>query len=333
MKKLEADIKNGLKRKIYLLYGPEAYLRNRYRDSLVKFMLPTSDAANLARFEGKDIDVSEVIDLAQTMPFFSEKRVIVLENTEFFAAGGAASEVNDFADCIETLPESTCIIISQEKADSRLKLFKKIKQYGCVAEFAALGEEQVKKFILDRLSKEHRPITGRALDKFMEGCGNDFMQICAELDKLISYTFGKDGIRPEDVEAVCSQRVEDEVFLMLDAMFRHNTDEALGYYKDLVTLNHNPFATLSLIENQLRLFLHVRQMDSEHLSTKEMAGELSMNEFRIKKALPYARKSSKIQILRALEKCAGIDEAAKSGGVNPQIGLEMIICELCTGDL
>ena len=74
MKSLNEDIKQGQFKNIYLLYGEEDYLKKQYRDRLVKAMLPEGDTVNYAHYEGKGLPVGEIIDLAETMPFFAERR-------------------------------------------------------------------------------------------------------------------------------------------------------------------------------------------------------------------------------------------------------------------
>ena len=324
MKKLEADIKNGIRKKVYLLCGPQAYLRNRYRDSLINILLPEGDSINLSKYEGEGINVKEVIDLAETMPFFAERRVILLENTGFFE--GAADD--SFVEYMSSIPETTCFIFSEEKADARLKLYKAVEKNGTVAKFAEPTSEDIRKFILSRLSKEHRPITAGALDLLMDKCGNDFFRISGELDKLVSYTFQKDGIRAEDVEAVCSAQAEDKIFAMIDALFRHNLDEAFSYYGQLLAIQEKPQNIIGLLESQIKLIYHIRMMDSEHYSVADIYKTLGVGEYRVKKALPLARRSSKIWIRHGLEVCAEIDEATKSGRMNPRIGAETLMLEL-----
>ena len=77
-------IKSGQFKNAYLLYGDEDYLKVQYRDQLVDALLAGGDKMNLSKFEGKDINVGEVIDLAETLPFFAERRVIVIQDSEFF---------------------------------------------------------------------------------------------------------------------------------------------------------------------------------------------------------------------------------------------------------
>ena len=82
MRKINQDIKNQIFQNIYLLYGEEAYLKKQYKDRL-KAAVCGEDTMNYAYFEGKNTDVNEIISIADTMPFFAEKRLVVIENSGF----------------------------------------------------------------------------------------------------------------------------------------------------------------------------------------------------------------------------------------------------------
>ena len=60
---------------------------------------------NLASFEGKGIDEKEIMALADTMPFFSDYRLIIIENSGFFT-----SSHDELAEYIKHIPETTCIV-------------------------------------------------------------------------------------------------------------------------------------------------------------------------------------------------------------------------------
>lgn len=90
MKKLGEEIRTGQLKQAYLLCGEEAYLRRQYRDKVKKALMGDGDLMNLNCFEGKGIVSEEVVDLAQTMPFLAERRVLVIENSGFFKRGGEA---------------------------------------------------------------------------------------------------------------------------------------------------------------------------------------------------------------------------------------------------
>ena len=98
MKSLNEDLKTGKFKQLYLLYGTEAYLKKQYKDRFIKAMLPEGDTMNYAYYEGKNTDIKEVIDLAETLPFFGDRRLIVFEDTGFFKSSGA-----DLADYIRSV--------------------------------------------------------------------------------------------------------------------------------------------------------------------------------------------------------------------------------------
>ena len=75
MKNIQEDIRSGKFKQAYLLYGEEAYLKQQYKRNLVKALNPEEDTMNFARYEGKGIDVRELISLCDTMPFFAERRI------------------------------------------------------------------------------------------------------------------------------------------------------------------------------------------------------------------------------------------------------------------
>ena len=80
MKSIDNDIKLGQLKKVYLLYGQERYLIRQYRDKLKKAMVDPEDTMNCSCFEGDDVNIKEIIDLAETMPFFAERRLILMED-------------------------------------------------------------------------------------------------------------------------------------------------------------------------------------------------------------------------------------------------------------
>ena len=112
MKNLNEDLKTGKLKQAYLLYGEENYLKRQYKERITKALLGEDDTMNYAYYEGKGINLKEVIDLAETLPFFAERRLIVFENTGLFKSAGA-----DLADYIKDLPETTCFLFIETEVD------------------------------------------------------------------------------------------------------------------------------------------------------------------------------------------------------------------------
>jgi DNA polymerase III delta subunit len=81
MKTLQEDLKTGNFKHCYLLYGEEPYLVQQYKTRLKNALSVEGDTMNTSVFSGKDIRPEALIDLAETLPFFAERRVILVDTS------------------------------------------------------------------------------------------------------------------------------------------------------------------------------------------------------------------------------------------------------------
>ena len=177
MRQILQDINNQTYKRIYLLYGEENYLRLQYKDKLKKALCPAEDDMNYSYYQGKDVNVAEVIDMAQTMPFLSEYRAIFLENTGFVKDGNEA-----LANYVsEGIPDSTVIVMTERAVDKRNKLFKAISKCGRCVEFETQNEATLKTWIAQRCREEKKAITNLTVSKLLETVGTDMTNISTEL--------------------------------------------------------------------------------------------------------------------------------------------------------
>ncbi len=137
---------------------------------------------NYNYFEGKGLDVNELISLADTMPFFSERRLILIEDSGFFKTSSEA-----LAEYLPTMPDTTCIVFVEEAVDKRNKLYKKVKDLGHIAEMKRQDSAQLARWAATILAQNGRKITPSTMNLFLERVGDDMENIRMELEKLISY--------------------------------------------------------------------------------------------------------------------------------------------------
>ena len=72
MKTINEHIKKQEFVSFYLLYGEEDYLKRQMKERLVHALVADGDTMNYGSFEGKRVDQQEILDLAETLPFFAE---------------------------------------------------------------------------------------------------------------------------------------------------------------------------------------------------------------------------------------------------------------------
>lgn len=325
MQTLNQDIKDGVFRPVYLLYGEEAFLKKSYKNRL-KVAVVGDDTMNFNYFEGKSLDIKELISLADTMPFFTERRMILVEDSGFFKS--AAGE--ELVTYLPTMPDTTCLVFVESEVDKRNRLYKKVKELGHVAEMTRQDVAQLAKWAGTILAKDGKKITRNTMDLFLSMAGDDMENIRMELEKLISYTGDRDVITDEDVRAIGTVRVTSKIFDMVAAIVNGNTRRAMDLYEDLLTLKEPPMRILFLIARQFNQILQVKALMEQGLDKSTIASRLKMQPFVVGKAMPQARAFSKEQILSYVTLCVDMEEAVKTGRMQDRLAVELLIAKKYT---
>lgn len=320
MKTIDEDIKTGQFKQMYLLCGTEAYLKKQYKDKLKNALAAPDDNMNFTAFEGKNSNPKEIIDLAETLPFFAERRVILIEDSGFFK-----NSCEDLAEYLSEVAPATYFIFVEEEVDKRSKMYKAVKKQGSIVEFAAQSEELLTRWILGRLKKEGKNITGSVMQQFLSKTGTDMGNIDRELEKLICYTLGRDVITAEDVEAVVTEQTTNKIFDMVNAIAEHNQKKALDLYYDLLTLKEPPMRIMFLITRQFQILLNIRDMSARGLDNQTMAKVAGVPPFAVKRNVTQAKGFSMTQLKQALRDGAELEESVKTGQMNDQMAVELFI--------
>lgn len=320
MKTIDNDIKMGQLKNVYLLYGTEDYLKRQYRDKLKHALVEPDDTMNFSAYEGKDINPKELIDLSETLPFFKEKRMILVENSGFFK-----NSCDDLAEYMSQVPESTCFVFVEEEVDKRSKLFKAASRAGSAIEFETPKEDMLIRWILGRIQREGKKITQSVMQLFLSKTGSDMENIDKELEKLICYTLDKTEISAADVEAICTGQTENKIFEMIDAISAKNQKKALDLYYDLLALKEAPMRILFLIARQFQNLLLIKSMSAKGYPAVSIAKTAGMPSFAVQKNLRQAGAFKINQLKEAIEDCGQAEEDVKTGRMADQLAVELLI--------
>lgn len=320
MKNIDEDIKRGQFAQVYLLYGEEAYLKKQYKDKLKHAMVPEGDTMNFSAFEGKSINPKEIIDLAETLPFFADRRVILIENSGFFK-----NACEELAEYLPQVAPATHFIFVEDEVDKRSKMYKAAKASGRIVEFLPQTEELLTRWILGRLKREGKNITGSVMQLFLTKTGTDMGNIDRELEKLLCYTLDCDVITAEDVEAVVTEQTTNKIFEMVNAVAEHNQRRALDLYYDLLTLKEPPMRIMFLISRQFQILFHIRDMAAKGLDQQTMAKKAGIPPFAVRKNVSQAKGFTMEQLKQALRDGAELEEAVKTGRMDDQMAVELFL--------
>ena len=320
MKSLNEDLKTGQFKQIYLLYGEEGYLKRQYRDRFIKAMLPEGDTMNYAHYEGKNINEREVIDLAETLPFFAQRRLIVFEDTGFFKSAGA-----ELADYIKDMPETTYFIFVENEVDKRSKLYKAVKAKGHIVELTTQDEGTLKRWIQGIVRREKKQISDSVILYFLNKVGTDMENIQRELEKVFCYALDRKEITREDIDAVCVTQITNHIFDMVNAVADKNQRRALDLYYDLLALKEPPMRILFLMIRQYRILFQVKGLSGQGYGKKEIASKAGLHPFAAGKYMDQAKKFRMSELRAVMEDGADIEQRVKTGLLTDNLAVELFI--------
>ena len=302
------------------------YNKKALKDALVS----PDDSLNYSYFEGTSTQVGEVVDLVNTMPFMSDHRLVLCENTGWLAGENGLSDdrYTMLTDSLSNIGEDVVFVMCEEKVDKRSKLFKFLTKNGSSEEFAKETEETLKKWIAGYLGNSGKKITAAAAEYLLTEVGNDMTLLSLEMEKLIAWCLERNEVTINDIDTVCTHQVNGKIFDMITAISEHRQKEALALYYDLLTLRESPFHIQSLLVRQYNNLLAVRDGLDRNYSYMMIADKTGIKDWLVKKMAYIAKKMSLIKIEEAIEACAKAEEDIKTGNMVDVLAIELLIISL-----
>ena len=322
MKSIDEDIKNGQFKKLYLLYGDEDYLKKQYRDKLVHALVAEGDTMNFAKYDGQNVSVGELIDLAETLPFFAERRVILVTDSGFFK-----SSEEQLALYFSEIQDTTCMIFVESEVDKRSKTYKAAVKAGSAVDFSMPDERMLTSWMMARVKQAGKTMTQEAWTEFFDRTNDSMDHMNLEMEKLLSYVYDKDSISLADVEAICTKQMHSKVFDMISFIASKNLPKVLELYHDMLAAKEPPIRILALIIRQFDQMYLMKDMASQGMNVSTIASKLGSRDFIVRKNLGLARNFTMEQIRALLEDAADLDERAKTGRINDRMAVELLMVQ------
>lgn len=319
MKNILKHIKENSFSKAYLLYGEEDFLKKMYKDKIIK-AISGDDTMNLSFFEGKDVPVDEIGDLSRTMPFFAERRLIVIEDGGLFK-----SSQESLTDIVKNAPDTTFFLFVEKEVDKRNRLYKAVNDVGYVCELKTQTEEALTEWAGRFFRNEGIQISRNDLNYFVAKTGPDMNNIDNEARKLAAYACVKGSISREDIENVCVTRTADRVFDMINAMAARKTDQVMSLYGDLLALKEPPMKILALIGRQFSQLLSIKSMAEEGKGSSEIAARLGIRPYFMGRYMSQVQSYTMKELKEAVKDCVNAENDIKSGRQEEKYAVELLI--------
>lgn len=332
MKELKKQWKNGEFKNCYLFYGAETFLVQNYEKTLTEAILPAgAEMMNLEILEEKRATAEKIMESAETFPFLNDKRLVVVKKSGFFQKGSAKEEGEKLLKYMEDLPETTCILFVEDKAEKNNRLYKKVASVGEVVEFKTPTERDLTAWIAKECKQGGLSIANSVVAQFLNRVEPNMEAMAQEIGKLIAYKSGEGEITVSDVLEVCTPSLESKVFDLVRAVAEAKPKQAITIYKNLLLQKQSPYMILSLVTRQFRLILETALLSADGLTNGMIAEKLEIREFQLREYQKQSRRFSVEQWQKALSECLDTDLQIKNGLVGEEIAVELLIMKYSAG--
>lgn len=334
-------LKNNEIKRIYLLYGEEEYLIQKFIKNIKeKVLVPSFEDLNLITIENKEFTMEKLVDACETLPFMADRKLVIIRGLEVFKSKKRSiseQEEKQLIAYIEKIPDTTCLLFyGTNTVDARKKIVKQIQKYGKAINFEKFNAKDLRRWIEEAIKSYGKTIAPQEIEYFMANLdyiGRDahqnLLDIDKEIKKLISYIGDRQKIEEKDLKNIFSSNFQNDIFKLLDAIGKKEIKEALKRLNFMIYQGEAIIKIAVTLGNQVRNLYKTKLLLEEGYSSKAIASKIGIHPYVASKSVSQCRDFTLDGLEDLLNRYLQMDIAIKSGKIKDTIAMEMFLMEMC----
>ena len=281
---------------------------------------------NLDVFYGNECKGDEVASVAQTLPMFADRRMVLVKRAGELSS--AALEI--LVSCVADPSPTTCLVFVGEKVDQRKKFFQEMKKKGELVECKRPYENQLGSFIRDEARGLGKRVEPAAAEMLLYLVGNNLGELVTQLEKVALYVGQREMITVDDVRGIVSDTKVESVFDLANALGERNVGKALRSLATILRDGEAPLMLLAMIARHFRQLWRVRDLMAQKVPQQDISRLAGINPYFIKGVIAQARNFTVDDLKKVFEGLYATDLALKGGGAKrPALTLEKLVMNVC----
>lgn len=323
---------------IYVVVGQEQYLIRQIKKTLINLIPPEEQQLNIGQYDMEEVSLTTALEDALTLPFFGEKRLVLIENAYFLTGETKKGKIEHDLGALEQYlmaPEVTSSVVffvPAEKLDKRKKVVKLLLKNAIIVDNAPLDEKQIKNYLNKYLAGTSFQFQPAACEALILRTNANLALIMNELKKLMIAKKDDKLITLKDVEELVAVALEQDVFNLITLVLRKDFGKALNFYQELLLQKNEPLKLNALLVSQFRLLLQVKILHQKGYLQGTIVQELKVHPYRVQLALKQVQKFSLFNLQAAYLGLIKAEEKLKSTPQAPEMIFEMFLFEYCNPD-
>jgi len=316
--------------KVYAIVSPYESLVKAKIAELLSTCHITRDA--VAVYDMEEATVQEAIFDVSSATFLTERKAVIIKSPYFLTGSlqkGPDHDMEALSSYIDHPSKENVLIIHApyEKLDERKKIVKALKKKSDVIKIVAPNAFNLLDYARRELTSYQLTFSEQVVQDLLKLTKENFDHLCKELLKIRDY-FGNRTERELTAEILYQlvpQTLEDNVFLLTEALASKKVKVAYGVFSDLMVQKEEPIKLIVMIANQFRLLRQVQLLQHSGMYEKEMANLLGVHPYRVKIALGQSRTFKREELDRRIGQLAEMDLQIKTGQIEGEMALELFI--------
>lgn len=323
----ETSLKKGIVPTVCFLYGEEQFLVERAVHMLLdRAVDPALKDFNFNVYFGNESKGVDIIDAAQTLPMFSERRAVLVKRAEQLKA--EALEV--MLPYIQNPSSGTCLLLTGTKIDQRKKFFQEFKKLGVLVEYKRFYDNKLSGFIQSESVAQGKPIETAAAELLSALIGNNLQELSSQIEKLVVYAGTKTRITVDDVRIMASSSKAFTAFELAKFLGLRDVPNSIRSLDTLFLHGEEAPMMIGALTRHFRQLWRVRELLDKKMLQADIGRELSINPFFLGEIVTQARNFSRRELQRIFDEFYRCDVASKTGG-QPYTLLHGLAIGICTG--
>jgi DNA polymerase-3 subunit delta len=318
---------------VYLLHGNDEFAIRSFLDERLKTRMGDSSdtTMDITILDGRSKSLEAIQAETLTVPFLAKRRMVVLYNPLSLTKGKAKQD--KFKELLESVPPSTALVLIEDKIlENKHWLLSWSKGHPDQAWsqlFTLPKGGAMTRWVLDQTQALAGEISSQAAQLLASYIDEDPRLAKSEIIKLLTYVDHSREITEEDVRLLVADVRQGDVFEMVDAIGYGDGEKALEMLRRLLE-EGEALPLFGMIVRQFRLLIQVRELLDENpgLSPEDIAGEIGVHPYPIKKITPQAKLFNLPQLKRIYHQLSDVDQAIKTGQLEDKLALDLLIASL-----
>ncbi len=244
---------------IIFLCGQDTYRsRQEIKKIIDKHNQGAADWVNFFRLDVKengDDLVEEFRHAVQTVSMFDSKKLVFIENI-FFLSDESQRKILEILKLQKIENNKDLLVVFwSEECEEKSDLFKFLKKSSNFIKFDPLKGSALRNWIKEYVSLKRGSIESRAIDRLIEGVGNDLWRLSNEIDKLITY---QKNIDIKAIEQLIKPEIDLNIFKIIDALGFKNKKLAIRLISDYFEKGEDEMRLLGMFIYQFRNLIKVK---------------------------------------------------------------------------